>query len=143
LKWLARLLALGLVGSLLVCSVAAHPDYLAYFNAFAGDHPEKILVDSDLDWGQDLLRLSAELRSRGITEVAVAYNGGTDLSQMNLPAYQILPPCKPATGWVAISLLKLEMSKPGIGCGGYSWLQSYEPAALVGKSIRLYWIPAH
>src|ERR1700737_2936168 len=38
-------------------SVAAHPDYLAYFNAFAGSEPERIVVDSDLDWGKDIKRL--------------------------------------------------------------------------------------
>ena len=37
----------------------AHPDYLAHFNEFAGSHPETILCESDLDWGQDLDRLSA------------------------------------------------------------------------------------
>ena len=41
-------------------SAMAHPDYIAYFNELAGTHPERILVDSDLDWGQDMNRLSAE-----------------------------------------------------------------------------------
>ena len=31
----------------------AYPDYLPYFNE-AVAHPERVLVDSDLDWGQDL-----------------------------------------------------------------------------------------
>ena len=35
----------------------------------------------------------------------------------------------------------LQMSKPSIGCGGFSWLEAYEPVTLAGKSIRLYWIP--
>lgn len=34
-----------------------HPHYLAYFNALAGDAPETILLDSDLDWGQDTYAL--------------------------------------------------------------------------------------
>jgi 4-amino-4-deoxy-L-arabinose transferase-like glycosyltransferase len=37
-------------------SFMAHPDYLPYFNLFAGNHPEKNFSDSDLDWGQDLKR---------------------------------------------------------------------------------------
>ena len=40
---------------------AAAPDYFPWFNALAGSHPEKVLIDSDLDWGQDLLRLEREL----------------------------------------------------------------------------------
>jgi 4-amino-4-deoxy-L-arabinose transferase-like glycosyltransferase len=138
---LARVLASGLATWILVSSAIAHPDYLAYFNGFAGSHPERILVDSDLDWGQDLLRLSAVLRTRGVPKVSIAYNGGADLSRMNLPPFEVLAPCTRTAGWIAVSLYKLQMSKPSIGCGGYSWLEAYQPVVLVGKSIRLYWLP--
>jgi hypothetical protein len=52
LRWLARGV---LAGALLEC-VLAWPNYLAYFNIFAGgpDNAYKHLVDSSLDWGQDL-----------------------------------------------------------------------------------------
>ena len=43
----------------------SHPDYIPYFNELAGGHPENILVDSDLDWGQDMNRLGARLREVG------------------------------------------------------------------------------
>ena len=55
-RW-ARSATVLLLGWLVVTSVRAHPDYLPYFNELAGSQPERILVDSDLDWGQDLLRL--------------------------------------------------------------------------------------
>lgn len=138
---LRRIVAGGLAAWMLISTAMAQPDCLAYFNEFAGNHPERILVDSDLDWGQDLLRLGAELHARGVAHVAIAYNGSADLQRMNLPPFEILAPCARTTGWIAVSLFKLEMSKPSIGCGGFSWLESYEPVALVGKSIRLYWIP--
>ena len=140
-RWLGRVLAVALVAWMAISTTRAHPDYLAYFNEFAGDHPERILVDSDLDWGQDLLRLSDDLRARGVDHVSIAYNGSADLNLMHLPPYEELPPCVQTTGWVAISMYHLQMSKPSIGCGGYSWLAAYKPVALVGKSIRLYWIP--
>ena len=35
-----------------------------------GSEPEKILVDSDLDWGQDLKRLAKRLHEVGAQEVA-------------------------------------------------------------------------
>ena len=63
--WTALLLAVWYGGS----SLAAHPDYLAYFNELAGSHPENIVVDSDLDWGQDMKRLAAKLHEVGATEV--------------------------------------------------------------------------
>ena len=140
-RWLGRTLAIGLAAWMLISVSMAHPDYLAYFNEFAGDHPERILVDSDLDWGQDALRLSSALHARGVDHVSIAYNGSADLNQMNLPAFEVLAPCVHTSGWIAISLYTLQMSKPSIGCGGYSWLEGYKPVTLVGKSIRLYWIP--
>jgi hypothetical protein len=50
-------------------SLLAHPDYLAWFNEAAGHHPEKIVVDSNLDWGQDMLRLARILREKHIPAV--------------------------------------------------------------------------
>ncbi len=58
---LAVVLAAWFAGS----SALSHPDYLAYFNALAGSHPENILVDSDLDWGQDIQRAARRLRELG------------------------------------------------------------------------------
>lgn len=60
----------GLIAWMIATSALIHPDYLAYFNALAGDEPSKVLVDSDLDWGQDMKRLGARLREAGATEVA-------------------------------------------------------------------------
>src|SRR5262249_27928122 len=42
-------------------SAAAHPDCLAYCNQLGGKPPERLIADSNLDWGQDLLRLGDEL----------------------------------------------------------------------------------
>ena len=57
--------------------LAIAPQQLAYFNAFAGG-PERgytRLVDSNLDWGQDLLRLRAWITSQPEAEVGLAYFG--------------------------------------------------------------------
>ena len=35
-------------------SLVAHPYYLAYFNQLARGHEDRVLADSNLDWGQDL-----------------------------------------------------------------------------------------
>jgi hypothetical protein len=123
-------------------SVRAHPDYLAYFNEFAGEHPEKILIDSDLDWGQDLFRLSADLRQRRVPEISIAYAGSAeiDLSHFGLPPFRVLAPHQFATGWIAISLLRLKAGGLGFPHDSYTWLERYQPVALVGRSIRLYYV---
>ena len=51
-----------LLGWTSISSAMAHPDYLAYFNEFGGEDPSRLLVVGDLDWGQDLTRLSSYLR---------------------------------------------------------------------------------
>lgn len=87
---------------LAAASVRAHPDYLASFNELAGDKPERFLVESDLDWGQDLLRLRQVLDQRGLSEVALAYFGTADPALHGIHA-TLLDPFQPTTGWIAIS----------------------------------------
>jgi hypothetical protein len=121
--------------------VRAHPDYLPYFNQLAGGHPERILLDSDLDWGQDLGRLADTLRSRGVPYVWIAYHGKVDLSRQGLPPFTELPPEQPVTGWVAASLFSLALGEQGGPIDSYAWLRPYQPVARVGHSILLYYIP--
>jgi hypothetical protein len=140
---LARPLALALRGALaglLLWQVAtmfySYPDYLAYFNFTAGDHPEQILVDSDLDWGQDLRRLSQELARRNVQSLTLAYRGTADLTREGLPPFQPLLPGKPVTGWIAIDMLSLKEGRGGLG-----WLTAHQPVTRVGASIDLYFLP--
>lgn len=131
-----RCVAVALVVWQFTTLVTAYPDYLAWFNAFAGAHPERILVDSDLDWGQDLRRLSQELARRQISEVYIAYRGSADLSREHLPAYKMLGPNKEVTGWIALDMLSLKESN-----GGYDWLLGHQPLQRIGRSIDLYYLP--
>ncbi|MGO8787318.1 MAG: glycosyltransferase family 39 protein [Terriglobia bacterium] len=139
-RW-ARTTTVLLLGWLLVASVRAHPDYLPYFNELAWGQPERILVDSDLDWGQDLLRLADVLRTRKVDKLAFTYFGTAEPSRHGVPPYTKLVPFRPTTGWIAISLCKLKEPWPE-PTGSYSWLEAYKPVALVGRSIRLYNMPA-
>ena len=142
-----RYIGLGLITILLswqlVSSFAAHPDYLAYFNEFAVKHPETIAVDSDLDWGQDLKRLTTTLKNRGIKELAIKYNGSQEinLDQFNLPHWRELNPYQKTTGWIAMSVYHLKYGTGEVPYDQYSWLKKYQPVEKVGKSIWLYYIP--
>lgn len=130
---LALLLAWQVVGL-----VRAHPDDLAYFNELAGAHPERIVIDSDLDWGQDLRRVEEELARRNISEVSVLYRGTADLSQERLPHWQRLPPKRRVTGWIAVSVLaKNTAERPA----DFAWLDTLQPVARIGKSFYLYFVP--
>lgn len=126
----------------LISSFVAHPDYLAYFNELARNRPEEIAVDSDLDWGQDLKRLSTALASRDITEVKIKYNGsaGIDLTKFNLPQTTELQPYQKETGWIAISIFNLTLGTGDAPYDQFQWLRDYEPIEKIGNSIWLYYI---
>lgn len=115
----------------------ARPDYLAYFNQFAGAHPERILVDSDLDWGQDLGRLSRRLKELRADSVSLKYFGTAPLAKAGLPSYSELSSDVPVThGYVAISVRYLTLDYAQNG--SFAWLRSRTPQEVVGKSIYLY-----
>ncbi len=134
---------LAIVGSALLAALVgwqvltlwtANPDYLPYFNE-AVTHPERVLVDSDLDWGQDLRRLEWRAAEMKIPRLNLAYRGTADLAREPLPPFVVMPPWKPVTGWVAISALaKVHDPK------GYAWLDAYRPVERIGKAIELYYI---
>jgi hypothetical protein len=137
---LGPIFSVVLLGWHLVSSVSAHPDYLAYFNECCQAHPERVLVDSDLDWGQDLKRLAAELKRRGVEEVNLAYFGRADPSRHGMPRLKPLQPEEHVTGWVAISEFRIAFGTGAPPYDQYRWLTAYTPVTRVGKSIRLYYL---
>jgi hypothetical protein len=155
----ARAAAIGLCAWLLSTPARAAPDHMAWFNALAGRHPEDVLLDSDLDWGQDLLRLEHVLAGRKVPRLSLAYFGASDLCRHHLPPGRWLRPYERATGVIAIS----QMYRKGVVGFYYSdgnfcdraqlvneappdprqfeWLDAFTPVARVGASILLYDIP--
>lgn len=77
----ARAIAVAsLLGSCLVSFALAFPGYLSYFNVAAGGAQggSRHLVDSNIDWGQDLGRLKRWMDAHGVGEVDLAYFGTAD-----------------------------------------------------------------
>jgi hypothetical protein len=52
----------------------------------------RILSDSNIDWGLDLIRLAAELKRRGVSDPTVAYFGGDRVDyRVGVPSFQAVP----------------------------------------------------
>jgi len=142
-----RILGGFLVLSQLAASAMSHPNYVAYFNELAGGKPERIRVDSDLDWGQCFDQLARRLQERGIeTPVALGEFGCVDPSRHGLGNAYEASPWAPSTGWVAVSATERYMcdkrAPDGTDTRPYAWLDRYEPVDRIGGgAILLYYVP--
>ncbi len=69
-----------------------HPHYLAYFNELAGGPANgwRYLVDSNLDWGQDLPGLKAWMDAHGVSRIKLSYFGSADPAYYGIDA-ELLP----------------------------------------------------
>lgn len=128
-----RVAASVLLSCHLIASIAAHPDYLAYFNIAASPDPSRYLIDSNLDWGQDVLRLRNEVRRLKVDSLGVAVFGPADFARLGFPPTFHADADVPTHGWIAVSDQSYRWSRP---YGGWRWLDP-KKCHRVGKSIRL------
>ncbi len=132
-SWPLAAAILWLAGS----SAAAHPDYLSYFNLLAGDRPENILVDSDLDWGQDIKLLGRRLQKLGAKEVYFNQPMSGDLqAQYGFPVIHPLYVQRPGPGWNAISMTPWKLRF----FGPMRWAEERRPEERVGSTILLFYV---
>jgi hypothetical protein len=135
-----------IVGVLCLCLIAAniwaHPHYLADFNLLAMGTPERIVTDSDLDWGQDLPFATRALAARGVPEAWLAYAGVYDVGREKGVTYHSLPPNTPVEGWVAISIRQIYFEGAMARAKGqpepYGWLKTIRPTMRAGRSILIF-----
>ncbi|HEY7161890.1 MAG TPA: glycosyltransferase family 39 protein [Acidobacteriota bacterium] len=132
-----------------------YPYHLAYFNEFSGgsNNGYKHLVDSNLDWGQDLVGLKSFVQKYGIDRIRLSYYGMSDPAYYGIN-YQYLPSPKfqPWTqrhrneenfklekGIYAISATNIS----GIFLQNhdtYQYFRRLEPIDSIGHSILIYQI---
>lgn len=153
----ATWLTLALTGVLVAVSLWAYPHYLAYFNRLVGgpDGGWRALVDSNIDWGQDLSALGPWMEARGIDRIWLSYFGearpeyygiaydGLDSFPPRLmnPSARPFVPSDPAPGWYAISVTNLQ----GVHFRDHDqfrWFRERPPDDKLGYSIFLYEVPA-
>ena len=136
-------------------SLGIYPHYLAYFNETVGgpDKGYNYLVDSNLDWGQDLKGLGIYMKNKGIQKIHLSYFGTADPQYYGIN-YEWMPSFYlpgdhyyrdnrrgdftfPDSGIVAISATNLQnvyfRNKTF-----YNWLKKYNPIDKIGYSIFIY-----
>ncbi|MBN1813299.1 MAG: glycosyltransferase family 39 protein [Anaerolineae bacterium] len=132
-----------------------HPHYLAYFNELVGPrNGYRVLVDSNVDWGQDLPALEQYVTEHGIDSLYLSWFGESRPSQYDIP-YRFIPskpdelsdiytrvyhPDYPPPGTYAISATNLQ----GLLFDDkdlFAWFFQREPIAQPGYSILVYEVP--
>ncbi len=129
-------------------SLAAHPNYLAYFNMIAGDKPEAFLVDSDLDWGQDTKRLAKRLKELAASEIYFNQFAVGNLEKLyGFPPIHPLDANGPRPGWNVVSLTAMKLGLFGDTRYAYDpgfqfWPDRTQPTERVGNSFWLFYSDA-
>jgi 4-amino-4-deoxy-L-arabinose transferase-like glycosyltransferase len=153
--WLLSALLLWLVvGNLLI-----FPHYLSYFNEIVGPKDGyRVLVDSNVDWGQDLKRLKGWMDREGVERIKLAWFGSAYPEYYGI-VYDPLPglphhfdlweslpfnPEEPEPGIYAISASMLqELHRRDEDKTAFAWFRAREPDDRVGYSILIYRVSHH
>jgi 4-amino-4-deoxy-L-arabinose transferase-like glycosyltransferase len=139
---------------LVASAIFIFPHHLSYFNELAGgpSNGDKVLVDSNLDWGQDLPALKAWMDKHSIDRVNLSYFG-TALPGLYGVRYWPLPgflhfisnpdmnsfnPYTPEPGWYAISATSLRLGLLYREQDLFAYFRDKTPAARAGYSLLLY-----
>jgi hypothetical protein len=146
-RW--RTVAVGALILWTAWAVRFHPHHLAYFNELAGG-PEgghRHLLDSNLDWGQDLDRLKLFLDESPIEEIGLAYFGMIPPGELGID-FHLPPSWEPRPGWYAVSVNFVHGrphmvrdvrggSRP-VDLDEYGYFRLFEPVKRIGYSIYVY-----
>ena len=142
--------ATALVVAQVIVAVIAYPSYLSYFNPLIGDsrNADRVLIDSNLDWGQDLRRLGQWTRTNHIDKIRVHYFGAGNVEYelgdlaIRWPAPRPEPLPK---GWFAVSRHYYRLSflptRSSIDYDTYLRASGARYATTIGGSIDVYRVP--
>jgi hypothetical protein len=123
-----RIVATIAVAAALIEPALIYPHTLAFFNVLAGgaSHGSEYLVDSNLDWGQDLKGLKAWMNAHAVSHINLAYFGFADPRYYGIDC-TFLPG---SPGWVRKEQLQLPRL-PGYVAVSATLLRGvYAPSAL-------------
>ncbi|MBI4090101.1 MAG: glycosyltransferase family 39 protein [Candidatus Kerfeldbacteria bacterium] len=137
---LAAAVPVALVANLAVIQVITYPNQLGYFNALVGGSANgpRYLLDSNLDWGQDLPKLARFIQKHNLPALPFAYYGRAELryfvpNATPLPSTEEVAHSGRPNGLVAISIGELFRRD-----GRYRWLWAFRPIQTIGSSIYVY-----
>ncbi len=128
------------VAAVPLVTLLAWPNTIGYFNAAAGgtNGGQRIILDSNLDWNQDLWRLRDWLDQRGTPPAMIALFGSVPVEVVHLDHDPV-----PSDEQVRINGRphRLVIISKGILYSvdqPFQWLRELQPSARIGSSILVY-----
>jgi hypothetical protein len=130
----ASAIAMICVLAVAVETFAAYPLWLGFFNAAAGGplNGTRYLLDSNVDWGQDLKRLSLFLAQHQIRQPCLAYFGEAEPQYYGIHALPITNNGDNCFTVVSAQLLLGSPAHP------FAALEHRKPDAIVGTSLFVF-----
>ncbi len=137
--WFQKILIL-LVASLPLVALSAWPNTIGYFNFVAGGTSggHRVLLDSNLDWNQDLWRLRDYLKEQNYPRASIALFGSVPVEIVhphpeNVPQDdQVARQGQPHQFIIISKGLLYSVDLP------FTWLQKISPTKQIGSSINVY-----
>ena len=119
------------------------PHFITYFNPLVGGSKNAYhyVVDSNLDWGQDLKRLKFYMEDKKIDKINLCYFGHANPSYYKIKHYPFGVEDDYIKGYTACSATALMSTKPYNKNGyqvSFEWLKENEPIDNIGYSILIY-----
>jgi hypothetical protein len=122
----------------------ATPDTIDYFNLLAGGRGDRILIDSNLDWGQGLKRLRAYMDRERLEVIPLVYFGHVDPEIYGI-RWRFPEPGRPGPAAISANFLHgypYATYYAGrilpIPAGAFTWIARYPRKADLGGGISIY-----
>lgn len=154
-KELVQLVAvIGCLAWLVAGDVNIYPSFISYFNEIVGpENGYNVLVDSNIDWGQDLKRLDNWIQANKVGTIKLAWFGSAPPSYYGID-YEPLPGLphhfdlwdnlpfdpkdpEPGTYVISVSILE-EFFRTVKDKTAFAWFRERDPDDRIGYSLLVY-----
>lgn len=133
-------LVLATVTTSLAVSLNAWPNTIGYVNAFGGGTygGHRYLLDSNIDWNQDIWRLRSFIGQQRLTQVHIALFGSIPTANVFPEQLQVLYDRDITAGSRPSGVVAISQGLLYLPDSPFTWLRSYEPRWRIGSSIFVY-----
>ncbi len=144
-----RAAALAALGIYPLSALLATPNTIDYFNVLARGRGDRILLDSNIDWGQGLKRVKAYMDREGLDHIDLAYFGHVDPALYGI-RWDFPRPDRPSLVAVSANFLHgypyvtyANGRMLPVPPGAFQWIETQQEVEYLGGGIFIYRVSSH